>query len=93
MLTAMMAVWNMEGASHDIWSVNTDFEYHEEQKLEEQAVGETLTDASSRDAAVMPNGNFRPDAVAARSVDGHSIRVNGKTSIRTSIRPPDAHRS
>jgi len=28
MLTAMMAVWNMEGASHDIWSVNTDFEYH-----------------------------------------------------------------
>jgi len=34
MLTAMMAVWNMQGASHDIWSVNTDFEYHEEQKLE-----------------------------------------------------------
>ncbi len=34
MLTAMMAVWNMEGASHDIWSVNTDFEYHEEQRLE-----------------------------------------------------------
>ena len=34
MLTAMMAVWNMQGASHDIWGVNTDFEYHEEQKLE-----------------------------------------------------------
>jgi protoporphyrinogen oxidase len=34
MLTAMMAVWNMQGAAHDIWSVNTDFEYHEEQKLE-----------------------------------------------------------
>jgi protoporphyrinogen oxidase len=34
MLTAMMAVWNMEGASHDIWSVNTDFEYHEEQRVE-----------------------------------------------------------
>jgi hypothetical protein len=34
MLTAMMAVWNMMGASHDIWAVNTDFEYHEEQKLE-----------------------------------------------------------
>ena len=41
MLTAMMAIWNMEGASHDIWSVNTDFEYHEEQKLEETAVGTT----------------------------------------------------
>jgi len=34
MLTAMMTVWNMQGASHDIWNVNTDFEYHEEQKLE-----------------------------------------------------------
>ena len=34
MLTAMMAVWNMQGAHHDIWSVNTDFEYHEEQRLE-----------------------------------------------------------
>lgn len=37
MLTAMMAVWNMQGASHDIWSVNTDFEYHEEQRLEPAA--------------------------------------------------------
>ena len=34
MLTAMMAIWNMEGADHDIWAVNTDYEYHEEQKLE-----------------------------------------------------------
>jgi protoporphyrinogen oxidase len=34
MLTAMMAVWNMKGAAHDLWEVNTDFEYHEEQKLE-----------------------------------------------------------
>jgi hypothetical protein len=24
----------MEGASHDVWAVNTDFEYHEEQRLE-----------------------------------------------------------
>ena len=30
----MMTIWNMQGASHDIWNVNTDFEYHEEQKLE-----------------------------------------------------------
>ena len=39
MLTAMMAVWNMQGASHDIWEVNTDFEYHEEQKLEPRTAG------------------------------------------------------
>ena len=37
MLTAMMAVWNMQGAAHDIWAVNTDFEYHEEQRLEAPA--------------------------------------------------------
>ncbi len=34
MLTSMMAVWNMEGAAHDVWAVNTDFEYHEEQRVE-----------------------------------------------------------
>ncbi len=36
MLTAMLAVENMKGASHDVWAVNTDFEYHEEQKIERQ---------------------------------------------------------
>jgi len=36
MLTAMMVAWNMQGAAHDVWDVNTDFEYHEEQRLEAQ---------------------------------------------------------
>ena len=36
MLTAMMTVWNMQGARYDVWAVNTDFEYHEEQRLEER---------------------------------------------------------
>jgi protoporphyrinogen oxidase len=31
MLAAMMTVANMRGESHDIWEVNTDFDYHEEQ--------------------------------------------------------------
>jgi protoporphyrinogen oxidase len=31
MLTAMMTLWNMRGAAHDVWAVNTDFDYHEEQ--------------------------------------------------------------
>ncbi len=39
MLTAMMALENMRGASHDVWSVNTDFEYHEEQRVEGQDKG------------------------------------------------------
>jgi protoporphyrinogen oxidase len=37
MLTAMMTVWNMQGARHDVWSVNTDFEYHEEIRVPESA--------------------------------------------------------
>jgi hypothetical protein len=39
MLTAMFAVQNMQGAAHDIWEVNTDYEYHEEQKIEDKGVG------------------------------------------------------
>lgn len=34
MLSAMMAIENMQGAAHDIWAVNSDFDYHEEQKLQ-----------------------------------------------------------
>lgn len=33
MYSAMLTVANMYGAKHDVWSVNTDFEYHEEQRL------------------------------------------------------------
>ncbi len=40
MLTAMMAVANMRGASHDVWTVNTDYEYHEEQKLDMKSLDE-----------------------------------------------------
>jgi len=34
MLAAMMAVSNMRGGSHNIWDVNTDSDYHEEQKVD-----------------------------------------------------------
>jgi protoporphyrinogen oxidase len=36
MYTAMLAIENMNGADHDLWSVNTDLEYHEEQKIPDQ---------------------------------------------------------
>lgn len=51
MLTAMMAVANMRGASYDIWSVNTDFEYHEEQRLEEP-VKAKASDVAATAAAI-----------------------------------------
>ena len=34
MYTAMLTYENMNGAAHDVWSVNTDFDYHEEQKID-----------------------------------------------------------
>jgi protoporphyrinogen oxidase len=36
MLTAMLAVKNILGESHDLWSVNVEQEYHEEAKSDEQ---------------------------------------------------------
>lgn len=33
MFTAMLTVENLQGASHDVWSVNTDFDYHEEVRV------------------------------------------------------------
>jgi hypothetical protein len=47
MLTAMMAVWNMRGAAHDLWSVNTDFEYHEEQRVDGDASGNSSSRATA----------------------------------------------
>jgi Protoporphyrinogen oxidase len=41
MYTAMLAVDNMLGGEHDIWSVNTDLEYHEEQRLRDLKETET----------------------------------------------------
>jgi hypothetical protein len=35
MYTAMLTVENLFGASHDIWSVNVEEEYHEEVAAEE----------------------------------------------------------
>jgi hypothetical protein len=37
MFTAMLTVENLMGATHDVWSVNTDFEYHEEVRLNDSA--------------------------------------------------------
>ena len=34
MLTAMLAVRNLFGEQHDLWDVNADEEYHEEENLE-----------------------------------------------------------
>jgi protoporphyrinogen oxidase len=45
MYTAMLAVENMQGASHDLWQVNTDLEYHEEQRVEDSPGNRTTAAA------------------------------------------------
>ncbi|MBA3342523.1 MAG: NAD(P)/FAD-dependent oxidoreductase [Gemmatimonadaceae bacterium] len=45
MYTAMLAVENMNGANHDLWEVNTDLEYHEEQRVEAPAAARTTAAA------------------------------------------------
>jgi protoporphyrinogen oxidase len=39
MYTAMLTVENLRGADHDVWAVNTDFDYHEEQRVEQGRPG------------------------------------------------------
>jgi protoporphyrinogen oxidase len=37
MLAAIRAIENLQGARHDLWSINTDLDYHEEQKIDDKA--------------------------------------------------------
>lgn len=47
MLTAMLAVENINGAEHDLWDVNVDQEYHEERKEEiTEAPGQFIPDSA-----------------------------------------------
>jgi protoporphyrinogen oxidase len=64
MLTAMMAVHNMQGASHDLWAVNTDFEYHEEQKLEDRS------STPSVPGGQLPGAGLRSERSRAAAVGG-----------------------
>jgi protoporphyrinogen oxidase len=58
MLTAMMAVWNVQGESHDVWAVNTDFEYLEEQRLVREPATRPL-DRLSTPSPAFANGRLR----------------------------------
>ena len=40
MLTGVYAARNLMGENHDVWSVNTEMEYHEEQKIAHSFVGD-----------------------------------------------------
>jgi hypothetical protein len=48
MFTAMLTVENLLGASHDIWEVNVEEEYHEESSPSSSTRG------TGRDAPILP---------------------------------------
>jgi protoporphyrinogen oxidase len=55
MYTAMLTVENLMGASHDVWSVNVEEEYHEEMKATGPGAPQGPAGAGSgRDAPVLP---------------------------------------
>jgi hypothetical protein len=55
MYTAMLTVENLMGASHDVWSVNVEEEYHEEMKATGRGAPQGSVGAGSgRDAPVLP---------------------------------------
>jgi protoporphyrinogen oxidase len=54
MLTAMLAVENILGAAHDIWAVNVEAEYHEEQRSGSPGTAGDPKVATGRDAPVLP---------------------------------------
>jgi protoporphyrinogen oxidase len=64
MLTAMLAVENILGASHDVWSVNVDQEYHEE-VTEEQAARRAELEALAATQPRVPVALGEPGAVRA----------------------------
>ncbi len=50
MLTGMKAVSNiLDGESHDLWSVNTDQEYHEETRVDKETVVTDVADKELRE--------------------------------------------
>ena len=59
MLTAMLTVENILGADHDVWSVNVEEEYHEEQAAG-TTDGRPATGGTGRDAPVLPRPAATP---------------------------------
>jgi hypothetical protein len=66
MLTAMMVLWNMRGAAHDVWAVNTDFDYHEEQKT---AAPWPAADTPAREEVVAEATSGRADRGCPRAIE------------------------
>ena len=81
MLTAMLAVENIQGAEHDIWAVNADQDYHEtvtEDEAERRAELEQLAATQPRVPMPMPGRSRDPvDAVLRQAFGRLHVRAFG----------------
>jgi hypothetical protein len=65
MLTAMLTVENiLDGTTHDVWSVNVEDDYHEEQRGSRAQSNLAVRSGTGRDAPVLPRREA-VDTVAA----------------------------
>jgi len=64
MYTAMLTVENMHGAAHDVWAVNTDFVYHEEQRVAPDRP-EGRPPVAPPSGFTLPSGDVRPTRASA----------------------------
>ena len=67
MYTAMLTVENLLGASHDVWSVNVEEEYHEINERPRAAGCRCEVGGTGRDAPILPK---RPRSMSARERSG-----------------------
>jgi protoporphyrinogen oxidase len=66
MLTALLSVENiLDGAGHDVWSVNVEEDYHEEQRGTNEDAGASTGTGTGRDAPVLPRRPVTAVSVAA----------------------------
>ena len=63
MYTAMLTLENLHGAGHDVWSVNTDFDYHEEQHLGERRNRRAMVSLDEGRPTLEPEGTETIPAV------------------------------
>lgn len=93
MLTAMLAVENVLGARHDVWTVNVDAEYHEAGPYGARPPGtpdDESTDPRSGSTGraaptlIVPGeaGDTRPSAAAgSRRTDGALVRLSQRSAL------------
>jgi hypothetical protein len=70
MYTAMLTVENIHGATHDIWAVNVEEEYHEE-----GATRGSSSSGTGRDAPILPR---RTAATAVPTTSSPGIRKDSQ---------------